>query len=148
MFHCNYETSVLLRGCQPDGEASTFCLCDQTAAASTDFVTEHNIGFIIKASGDRDSEQPPAYGENHGTQLPFVNFLVHHWPCYGSLPKIADDCCAAWQAKKKVMIHCGTGLDLTPGMLAALMWQLARTPPPETIKVLHNNRYPLAGGYL
>ena len=147
MFHCNFVTSELLHGCQLDVETFSFCLGDHTAAASTAFVTENNIGLIIKASDGRDSELPMAYGVNNGTQPRRVNFLVHLWPSYGSLPQIAADCYAAWQAKTNVMIYCGTGLDLAPGLLAALLWQLGGTPPTRTIELLIAD-HTLASGYL
>ena len=49
--------------------------------ASSQIISDQDVGGVVKASGDRVGNRPPEYGANlhMGGQLAVFNFTVNHW---------------------------------------------------------------------
>ena len=76
-----YEVAYTSPGGQP--ARGVVWLCGQNDAADDAFMTQHNIVFVVKTSGDADGQKPRAYGRNNGRQPVIANLTVNYWKSFG-----------------------------------------------------------------
>ena len=90
---CQLELRVLVTG--------------EGGAASEDVITRHNVGIIVKCSGDRNGPRPRAYGTNARTGRPpsLVLFPVAHYPAVRQkTARIGAEATAACIANEAVLV--------------------------------------------
>ena len=121
-------------------------------ATESEFVTDHNIQLVIKASGTNPKsnyQKPPYYGTNRhtGCQPELHECLVNNrrLVCAKWLPR-CEACIRMWKDARRgepppsVFVHCNEGINRAPALASLLAAELQGCQPFEASKVLAEAR--------